>query len=183
MGGMIASPRSTLRGILWRSDGHLAEVFVWMAVALAIVEPVRVGRALLITRVEPLDGVSLVLQLFMDRMSIPLIGAGVGAVVLRLLVRRSEAAGPHLYAALDACMFMLVPYLALAVVGALLRETGSHPATIWFLPHRPLRGRVEVVVVRAAVAFGVSLGLYLWLAVDIRTRGSASEDGRLRKPG
>ena len=173
LGGTVVAPRRTLRGILWWSEGHLAEVLVWMGVTVAVVEPVRTGRVLLMAQVGLLDAVSMFFGLFASRMTTPLVCAGAGALALRLFARGPDGARPPLYAALDACAFMLVPYLVLAALGTLLQGMGVGPRWVWYLPHQPLRGAAWVVTVRTVVAFAIPLALWIVLWLDVRRRGAA----------
>ncbi len=151
LGGVVIRPRSTLRALLEQDEGHAWEIFPWIAVVSAACAPVEAGRALLMTRVDPLMGLWALISMIADRASAGLIGAVVAAFVLQLVAK------VPFDRAFDCTMFMLVPFLLLAAIGACLSLVG---AEIWFLPHRRLVGVPWVIAIRAAVAYGWSLVLF-----------------------
>jgi hypothetical protein len=87
------------------------------------------------------------------------LGAGMVLYLGELIFRREGRRGLDL--ALDATAFTLVPYLLLAVIGALLSHAGWE---VWWMPHRLLRGPAYYQSMRLAAAFGWSAILWVLMA-------------------
>jgi hypothetical protein len=156
MGGVLIRSRTTLRAIL-EGEGRAWEIFPWIAVVAAASAPVESGRALLLLRVDPFSGIWSFLAMVADRCGPGLVGAVVAALVLTWRKVSFDRA-------FDTTMFLLVPYLLLAAIGALLSSIGIE---IWFFPHRRMTGVPWVVAVRSLVAYGWSLilfGLLLYIS-------------------
>ena len=141
-----------------------------MVLTAFTVAPAETGQGFLLLRATPLDGLLALLGVVSNRIGPSLIGAGIGALLLVALDRTGSAPGRlTLDAAFDACCFALVPFLLLASAGAALSSRGLE---LWFLPHRALRGRADVLAIRAAVAYGWPMALYVVAARDVwRGRG------------
>jgi hypothetical protein len=167
LGGVLIRPRSTLLAILEGDEGRAWHVFPWIAVVAAASAPVETGRAILMTRVDPLVGVWAFLAMIADRCGPGLVGAVIAAFVLQLLK-------VHFDRAFDCTMHMLAPYLLLAAIGAGLSAVG---AEVWFLPHRRMTGAPWVIALRATVAYGWSLILFLVVLVSVaRTKSGGQAD-------
>ena len=173
LGGVIASPRATFRRLL-DGEGSMFDVLPWFVVVAVTAAPIAAGQMLLIGRVDPIDGARALLGLVVTRTGGALAGAAVAAVVLvltgRLSPHRKHAVGFD--RSLDACVYCLVPYLVAASLGGALSELGWE---LWFLPHRLLRGRAEVLAVRFLVAYGGSLLLYALLLYEVWRGDDARE--------
>lgn len=165
MGGVIVRPRSTLLSILRGGGGSIWELLPWLVITAAAAAPIQAGRAILVARVDPIGGLRSLLSLLADRMSVGLIGALVAASVLYLLRPAKDGEGVHFDRALDAAVFMLVPFLLLMAIGAICSALG---AEMWFMPHRRLRGVWWVLSIRAAVAYGWSVALFFVVAWNVR---------------
>ncbi len=150
LGGVIIAPRSTLTGVLRAGRGGLFEVLPWMLIVAAMAQPTRAGQALLIGRLSLFDGFNAVARMFADRMIAPLIGVLVAASVLYLYDRLRGTGDVTFEGAVDACAFMLVPFLLLAAVGVAMRELGVGQ---WWTPNNSMTGREWVLATRIAVAF------------------------------
>ena len=101
-------------------------------------------------RVDPISGIWSFLAMVSDRCGPGLVGAVIAALVLTWRKVSFDRA-------FDTAMFLLVPYLFLAAIGALLSAIGIE---IWFFPHRRMTGVAWVVALRSAVAYGWSLILF-----------------------
>lgn len=165
LGGVIVRPRSTLLAILRGEEGSIWELFPWIVIACAAAAPIRAGRALLMFRVDVLAGLRALLSLLAGRMSAGLIGALIAASILYLLRPEKDGEGVHFDRALDASLFMLVPFLLLMAIGAGCSALG---AEMWFMPHRRLGGVWWVLSIRAAVAYGWSAALFFVVAWNVR---------------
>jgi len=179
LGGVIISPRRTLRRALWQGEASLWEIWPWMLVVTAAVAPTGAGRAVLVGRVAALDGVLLFFNLVASRMVAPLIGVLVAAILLTLVSRLAPGAPKATFdAALDAVGLTLVPFLLLAAAGSLLYALGLE---LWFMPHRRFAVPGTAGAVRLAVAFGWPLALYGFLIWEVWTRrGAVAESGHDR---
>ena len=142
------------------------EVFPWIAVACAAAAPTQAGRALLLMRIDPIGGGFTLLNMIGNRASAAVMGAVVAASILYLLRR-----GVLFDRALDATIFMLVPFLALMSLGAGLSALG---AETWFLPHRRIRGVAWVLAVRLVVAYGWSVILFAVVFFSVWRRPKSS---------
>lgn len=150
LGGVLIRPRSTLLSIARGEQGRAWEIFPWLVVVIAAASPTEAGRALLLMRVEPVNGLFGFVSMIADRASAGLVGAVLAAFVLgRWNVSFDRA--------FDCTMFMLVPFLLLVAIGAGLSLLG---AEIWFLPHRRMTGVPWVIALRSLVAYGWSLVLF-----------------------
>lgn len=181
VGGVFVSPRATLDGVLRSGRGGLFEVMPWMFVVACALQPVRAGQAFLMARVSLLEGFNALARLFAQRMLTPLVAALVAATVLYLFDRLREGAHERITfeGAVDACAFMLFPFLLLCAVGAALDHNGVR---LWWTPNRAVVGRGIYLATRIVVAYGwsfVLFGVVLW---DLRRRsaegGAADADGR-----
>ena len=157
LGGMLVSPRMTLRRLIDGDGGHLGEIFFWVLVVVAASSPVRTGRSLLVARVALLDGISSFFVHHSARLW-PLLIAVVVAGALLAIVGGSKLGWSR---ATDVAAFLLVPVLFLTALGVILRAAGIE---LWFLPHRTLRGTLSHRVVYGVVSYGWSIVL-LWLAL------------------
>lgn len=169
LGGMLVSPRQTLAGLFDGEEGRMWSILGWMALLAVALDPSRIGRALLLARVDLLGGLYLLVDTMARRLVVPLIGVIVAGYLLERASRGSERPlGAD--RALDIASYLLVPFLLLASIGAMAAAWGVE---MWALPHRPIQGPAWVVAAKVVVGFGASLGL-LGLAVhDLRRRRSA----------
>ena len=161
LGGMLLSPRRTLRRLIDGHAGGIGEVFLWLIVLLAAVSPTRTGRAILIGRVAVLDGLLVFLTYIRPRLLPLLAGVAAAAALAALVGRRRLGFGR----ALDVAAYLLVPTLLLMAVGLLLRSLGIE---LWFLPHRTPRGSLLFQAIHVAVSYGWSLGLLALLLHELR---------------
>lgn len=136
----------------------------WLAVLGVALEPVRVGRALLLARVDALGGFFLAMDALSRRLAVPLAGIIGAAAVLSFVAGRDRL---PIDRALDVASHLLAPFLLLTSVGLLLAMTGVE---LWALPHRPLRGPAWLVGVRAVVGYGASLVLLAVAVHEARQR-------------
>ena len=160
LGGVLLHPRATFDRMLMQQEGSLWEILLWVMLIAAAISPVRVGRALLVARMDFLAGLQSFLGVLSNRMTQALLGLLVAAVVLHLIDRfrrEEEARIVRFDQALDLCAFLLVPYLMLTALGSLLSQLG---AEFWFMPHRAISGNALVVTIRCLVAFSWSLVLF-----------------------
>lgn len=156
LGGMLASPRATLEQLL-REDapGSLARIFGWLGVLFLGAEPTRAGRAVLVARVEPVDGFWMLVQSFTSRMSLPIAGMLGAAVLLAFVASRLRLELPF-DRALDTAGYLLTPYLLLGAVGIIGAAFGLR---LWALPHERMFGSAPVVIAKVLGSFGPSLVL------------------------
>jgi hypothetical protein len=157
LGGVLLHPRATLKGVLEGRGGSFFELLPLLLVVPAIVAPVSAGQALLVGRVAVVDGLRAYLGLVANRVGGPVMAAVIGALVLVLVdrVRPGTKRDLSFDRTLDACLFALVPFFLFAVLGKLLSSLGWE---LWFLPHRPTRGRGLYLLARLAAG-------YLWPAL------------------
>lgn len=163
LGGIILHPRRTILAILAERPGGLTEILAWASLVSCALQPVGAGQALLLVRASPLDGVMSLVSVIASRLSLALGGVIAAAVLLALLERvrvKDAAARRGFDLALDACAYLLVPYLLLASVGQLLAASGLD---LGWMPHHNVRGRFGDRLLQAAVAYGWSIGLYALL--------------------
>lgn len=168
IGGMLVSPRRTLARLLDTEEGRMWSILGWMALLAVALEPSRFGRALLLARVDLLDGFFLLFDTVARRLVVPLVGVMAAAYVLELASRGGERP-MGVDRALDVASHLLVPFLLLAGVGASASALGVE---MWALPHRPLQGPTWVVTVRAVVGFGGSVVLLGLALAEVRARRS-----------
>lgn len=164
VGGVLISPRTTLARIV-AGEGTLLELVPWIVMVTVVIAPVETGRAILMVRVDLLEGLLAFANVLSARMAPALAGA-LGAGIALYLGEMMFSKAPReerlgLDRSLDATAFTLVPYLFLAVAGALLSHAGVE---WWFMPHRILRGGPYYQFIRIAVSFGWSMILWLWVA-------------------
>ena len=159
LGGMLISPRATIRRLIDGQDGRVGEILIWLVILTAAASPVRTGRAMLIGRIGILDGVVAFLAQLQPRLLGLFVAAIVVAAVLAAVGRRR---GLGFDRALDVTGHLLVPVLLLIAAGVLLKAAGVN---IWFLPHRPLRGGPQAQAIYLTATYGwsvVLLGFTLW---------------------
>lgn len=155
----MVAPRVTFARLVFQHEGRLWEVLPWMMVVTAAVSPGRAGRALLLGRADVLDGLMIFLNALSQYTIGPLVGVATAALLLVATSRLRGSATPIRFeAALDGCAFLLMPFLLLCSLGVILEAAGWD---FWFLPHNGIRGRGTRLVVRVAVAFGWSGGLFI----------------------
>lgn len=176
LGGVIVSPRRTLRALLWQGEGRMWEVVLWLVVVTATVAPTRAGRAALIGRTSLLDGAQMFLSAVANRMLAPLLGLVIAASILHLLDRVLREGPPAVPfdVALDACAFTLVPFLALASLGAGLSALGVE---VGVLPHRRLDAPPWIGPTRVALGFFWTFALYGGLLQEVYVRAKTSRGG------
>ncbi len=174
LGGVFVAPRSTLRRILRGGRGGLFEVLPWMLVVAAMMQPTRAGQALLVGRLSLFDGFNALARMFADRMLGPLIGVLIAASVLYLFDRLRDGTTEKVTfeGAVDACAFMLLPFLVLAAAGVALRAFGVR---WWWTPNNAMTGRGVFLATRIAVAFAWPILLFSIVAWDVRRPGARSE--------
>jgi hypothetical protein len=168
LGGILVHPAKTLFSILSGKGGSLFEVIACALVVAAAISPARAGQCFLMARVDVFEGLRRVPNLLSNQLGPPMLTAMVAALILTLLgrsLRRSadeERIGSDwtFDRCLDACFYMLIPFLVMASVGVILEQLGVR---WWFLPHRPFRGSGGYLLARIAIAFGWSISLYLML--------------------
>ena len=166
LGGMLVSPRATSRRLLTDGQGTFTEVFFWMVVLAAAVSPIRTGRAVLLSRVGLLDGLSVFATHLQGRLLGPMVGVLVAAALLAAIdPRRSPDQRLGFSRAIDVVTFALVPVLLLTTVGLLLRAGSIH---IWFLPHQTPRGPSAMQALYVLVSYGWSFVLWAVLAFELR---------------
>lgn len=179
VGGVLISPRKTLARIV-AGEGTLLELVPWIIFVTAAIAPVETGRAILMLRVDLLEGLLAFANVLSARMAPALAGALGAGIALYLGEMIFSSAPPEerlgLDRSLDATSFTLVPYLFLAIAGALLSHAGIE---WWFMPHRALRGGPYYQFIRLAVSFGWPAILWLWVArLSWRRRAAADTPAR-----
>lgn len=145
------------------------ELMPWFVLVTAVLAPTGTGKALLVGRLDVLDGLLLFVNLIARRMLGPLIGLFVAASLLHLLDRlrhRGDMKVPF-DVALDATTFTLVPFLLLACLGALLNKAGFE---LWFMPHRSLQAPGWAGIARIAAAFAWPVALFSVLVHQVWAR-------------
>ena len=170
LGGMLVSPRATLRRLL-AGEGRLDEVALWLIVLTAAVSPVRTGRAILVGRLGVLDGVLTFLAYLQTRLPVVLLALLIGAGLLMLVGGQRRLSFGR---AVDVAGFLLVPVLLLTALGIVLRSAG---VDLWFLPHRTLRGSFGTRALHVALSYGWSMVLLVVAMHEIRRPASATTDG------
>lgn len=155
LGGVLVRPARTFERIV-DGEGRVSELLPWVVAVDIAIAPQDLGRGILLGRRALLEGVIAFINAIANRMSIAFIGALVGAVIVFAGEHfgRPRESRRGFDAALDGAAFTLVPYLALAALGALLAHAGLDLA---WMPHRSLRGGFGEVAFGAAVAYGPSL--------------------------
>lgn len=164
LGGVLVAPRATFRRLLRTDEGRFSAILLWMVLFYVSIEPERVGRALLVARVDGLAGVFLFLNGLGQRFAAPLAGVVAAAVILHR-VARSPSVHLPLDRALDLVSYALVPYLFLGASGVILASLGLETGV---LPHRPIRGSPALVAARLVAAYGGSLILFGILLFEAR---------------
>lgn len=157
---MLIHPRRTLCGIVEGQGGSVFELLPWFVVVSIAAAPKGAGQALLLGRLDLMDGVRLLIGTVANRTGGAIVAAAVAAGVLAgisVVRHRGGKRSVSFDRSLDACAYCLVPYLLLATIGAGLSALG---AEVWFLPHRLLRGRGWYLTTRFLVAYGWSLLLF-----------------------
>jgi hypothetical protein len=69
-------------------------------------------------------------------------------------------------------MHMLAPYLLLTAIGAVLSAAGVE---LWFMPHKRMTGVPWVVALRATVAYGWSVVLFVVVLVALTREGKKAD--------
>jgi hypothetical protein len=151
LGGVLVAPRATLRALLFREQAPLGPLLALMILVAAASAPTETGRALLLARGDLLDGASLLGSVLAGRLLAPLAGAFAAAVPVWALGRRGSGPAVGFDRALDATLYVLVPWILLAAVGVLGEPFG---VDFWAFPHRPMRGPPDLVAWRAVAGFG-----------------------------
>jgi len=131
-------------------------------------------------RADWFEGLRRVPSFVGNQLGPPMLGALCGALILTILARsltknvEEERFGFDwtFDRCLDACFYMLVPFLIMASVGVILEQLGVR---WWFLPHRPFRGTGIYLTVRLLLAFGWSFILFAIVVRGLWT-GLAPED-------
>jgi hypothetical protein len=171
LGGVLAHPRATFERILDAREGSLLELVPWAVLVAITVAPVEAGRAFLMFRVSIAEGIVSLLGLIANRMA-PALGLAIAMAAVLYVVELFRRAKDERYGfdrLLDACAFTLVPFLALASLGAIL---ASFDLELWWMPHRRIGGDIGPRALRVAVAFGWSITLSGWIAYRVwRRRG------------
>lgn len=162
LGGMLVSPRRTIRRLLSEDRGGLGGILLWLVVLIASTSPVRTGRALLVARTGLVDG-ALQFLVFLQPRLLPLLLAVAVAAALMVLV--GGRGGLSYGRALDVASYLLVPAMLLMAVGTILSTLGLE---LWFLPHRTLRGSIGQRATYIAVSFGWSLVLLALTLAELR---------------
>lgn len=176
LGGMLVSPRRTLRALVTGTEGRVGEIALWLVLLAAAVSPVRTGRAILVGRVAVIDGVWAFLAHLQVRLFVPVVAVLIVAVLLM------AASGPRRLSfdrAMDVAGFLLVPVLLLTALGVLLRAGG---VDLWFLPHRTLRGGLAARAIYVAVGYGWSLVLLAVALYELRAGGAPADEGAADAP-
>lgn len=169
LGGIFLHPSRTFDALL-RGEGSVFDVLPWALLTSVTVAPSEAGQALLLLRMDLVDGATALIGLFANRFGWPLAGAAIAALLLSALERAKHQEGHGFDRLFDATAYALLPHLLLASAGGALSSVG---AELWFMPHRLLRGRWDVLTLRIAVAFGWSLVLTGLLARKL-WRGTAT---------
>lgn len=154
MGGVLLHPRTTLRDLITRGQGSMGRLFFWLVIMVVVSEPVRVGRALLVGRQQPLDGALLFLNAVAGRLLEPLFLVILAALALFVVGRAKRArggAGIGFDAASDVAAYFTVPLLAVTAVAAILDGLGLPVAA---LPLHGVRGHGAVWAARLLLAYG-----------------------------
>lgn len=155
LGGMLVAPRSTL-GWLVRDPPRFEVLLPWMFLATATAEPVRVGQALLLSRVAPIDGLLLLVQLVFSRFGPPVLGVFLVALVRVLVAPRGQRRAYDRWS--STLSFSLAPLFLLTAVGGGLEALDLG---VWFLPHHQVELVSSIGRVRAVVAYAWPLVLAL----------------------
>ncbi len=162
LGGALIRPGPTLERLLYSNEGRMYEIFPWMLVLTAAIDPVRTGRAFLMARVEPLTGLRDLLLVVSNRMTIQLVVLVAGAAVLflaqRLLGHQKDRQELGFDRALDLMAVVLVPHLFLAAVGQISRSLGWE---LQYFPHRRLYFYDMDFPLKLLFAWGWSSVLYI----------------------
>ncbi len=150
------------------------DMLPWCILVACALSPSRAGQAVLFARVNILEGLQILFGLLSAQMAKPFIGAAIAALILACVARfkvdiqetKEGAVRWTFDRCLDACAYMLTPYLLIASVSLILEQVGVR----WsFLPHRPFRGTGVYLFFRLALAFGWSFCLYCYLVKKLWT--------------
>jgi hypothetical protein len=160
LGGVLARPRATLQRLLSADEGSLYEPLSLFALAAIIAAPSQAGRAMLFFRANPIEGLSVLLNLFAERLWPVCAGALGVSVILRLvLLRRRITLRPSFARLVDLGFYFMLPHAPLVALGATLAHFGYD---LWFMPHRLPAGGTETMLPRLLVAYLPTLGLLSW---------------------
>ena len=172
LGGMITAPRATLRAIATSTAGDALEpILLWIAVVLLL----RAHEAYRLLSLFA-QGPSTILRRLMDLVvddgrndALLLVGVAVGLGVFGAYVAKRRVS---FGAAATAAAYLLVPLVALKVVGGLIQLAGRD---LWWMPHWPVDALQAIVVqnkvdwtrfaVKCVVAYAIPLALLLDLVV------------------
>lgn len=168
IGGVLIHPRETLDELLAGEGGSVFDILPWCVVVACVLSPSRAGQVVLFMRVDVLEGLRILASLVSSQMMRPLVGVLVAALLLAMIARftkaGSDSSGERITwtfdRCLDACMYMLVPYLLITSVSVIVEQLGVRGS---FFPHRPFRGRGVYLFIRLALAFGWSFCLYFYV--------------------
>ncbi|MEM1022834.1 MAG: hypothetical protein AAGD10_20050 [Myxococcota bacterium] len=163
LGAIVLSPVDALRSVLSGAGGGAGDVLPWLILVTAVVEPIRVGHAFLVARVDLGSGASMLVQSFMGQW-LPLGVVAIACAAFGVWARRSgrhPAGGDR---AADAALLAGLPFVYLACAGALLDALGLD---LRFLPHHRLAGPPSVLLLRLLVAFTWSGVLWFLLLREL----------------
>lgn len=191
LGGMLASPRATLRAVAHDARADVTEIVALFVFARLLVMTPFVARAVWLAGEAPGASFRRVTDaLWMSvrtDVAVLLSAAGVLFVLLRVLARAEPSRALGVRAALAVTAYAGVPLVALQLLGATSSFIGFDA---WWLPHHSL-GSVQALVVdgrismarlaiKAAIAYALPLACLLAFLVDrLRAPRAPIDDGEV----
>lgn len=174
IGGILVNPRDTLRALTFEGPVRVSVLLLMLLAMVVVTEPLGTGRALLVGQVRILDGISLFVMTLMGRALEPMLVSMGAALVLYILVRRRPIPGQSIgYDSLsDVAMYLLVPYILMAVLGVFVSASGLDLVEYW--PVHGVRGRGLTFWIQLLIAYGWSLVLFVCLAGLLWKAGAPS---------
>lgn len=180
LGGVLVHPRRTLAATLARPGRTSDLVFLLGVLTGLLVMPVRTAKAVAMVKISFLAALQSVVTVLGTAVLWEIVFVVVYATVLQWIVRRRPGA-PTSEGVLAAASLALVPLFALALLGAVLDQTGlaGHLGPLGeLLPNRPWRayGRSGgTLLLRLAVTYTWTLVLLGWLTLRLLGRKTGPE--------
>jgi len=170
LGAISLAPLSAMRAVLGGAGGGAGDVLPWLIVGTAVAEPIRVGHALLVARVDLGAGAAMLVQSFISKwLGLGIVAVGFAALgVWAVRAGRHPAGGDRVA---DAALLAGLPLVYLTCAGALLESLGLD---LRFLPHHRLVGPPAILIPRLLVAFTWPAVLWFLLLREL-WRGPGTE--------
>ena len=165
LGGALVAPRAAVRAIAQGGPGGLSDIVPWLILLACAASPERLGKALLVARVDAAAGVGMLSRAFVATWAPLVIALAAVALVASLI-----GAVSGFNRALDAAALLAAPVLLLTAVGVLLEQLAG--VDVSWLPHHPLRWGRPGALVRWCAGYGWST--LLWLGLILRARKTSS---------